>query len=156
MENKKFTWDEYFMKIAETVALKSKDESTKIGAVIVGPNHEIRSTGFNGFPRGFSDNDPSKQVRPIKYKFFEHAERNAIYNAARFGASVDGCTIYCPWPPCSDCARAIIQSGIKRVINSILLQDVPERWMEDMIIAREMLVDCGVKVYTIDCSGDIG
>lgn len=115
---KSIDWNKYFLNLAANVALKSKDESSKIGVVIVGPGHEIRSTGYNGFPRGMNDDDPAKQARPMKYKYFEHAERNAIYNAARFGAPVEGCTMYCLWPPCSDCARAIIQAGIvKLVVN---------------------------------------
>ena len=138
-------WHEYFLNLSKAVALKSKDESSKIGAVVVGPDQEIRSTGYNGFPRGFNDSDPAKQERPLKYKYFEHAERNAIYNAARFGASLLGCTLYCEWPPCTDCARAIIQSGITTVINSKSIIDCPERWRDDMNLAHEMLLDCGVK-----------
>lgn len=143
-------WDEYFLGIAEAVALKSKDESSKIGAVIVGPDHEIRSTGYNGFPRGFNDNDPEKQIRPGKYKYFEHAERNAIYNAARFGAKVKNCTMYCQWPPCSDCARAIIQAGIKKLVIKHGILTCPKRWHEDMGIAAGMLRECGVKFEVIN------
>ena len=139
------TWDEYFLKLAETVALKSKDQSSKIGAVIAGPEHEIRSTGYNGFPRGLNDNDTARQERPLKYKFFEHAERNAIYNAARFGAPIEGCIMYCPWPPCTDCARAIIQAGIKRLVVANAIINCPDRWHNDMCIAADMLRECGVK-----------
>lgn len=146
-------WDEYFLRLAETVALKSKDRSSKIGAVIVGPDHEIRSTGYNGFPRGMDDSDPPRQERPLKYKFFEHAERNAIYNAARFGASIEGCIMYCPWPPCTDCARAIIQSGIKRLVVINTIMDCPDRWRDDMYIAVDMLHDCGVKFEIYDHRG---
>lgn len=138
------SWDEYFLQISKTVALKSKDKSSKVGAVIVGPDHEIRSTGFNGLPRGMDDNDPEKQDRPAKYKFFEHAERNAIYNAARFGAETKGCTMYCVWPPCSDCARAIVQAGIVRLVTSVNLGECPRRWIDDMMIAADILRSCGV------------
>lgn len=139
------SWDEYFLNIAEAVSLRSKDQSSKIGAVIVGPGHEIRSTGYNGFPRGMNDDDIAKQERPLKYKYFEHAERNSIYNAARFGASIEGCTMYCPWPPCSDCARAIIQAGIKKLVVKHGILMCPQRWHEDMVIAADMLRECGVK-----------
>jgi dCMP deaminase len=142
-------WHEYFLRIAATVALKSKDESSKIGAVIVGPEHEIRSTGYNGFPRGFDDNDYSKQQRPIKYKYFEHAERNAIYNAARFGASTKDCTMYCQWPPCTDCARAIVQSGIKQLVVQHRVIECPERWRKDMKIALSILNKCGVSLVIV-------
>jgi len=72
-------WQEYFLGIAEQVKLKSKDESTQVGAVIVGKGHEILSTGYNSFPRGLDDSRPERQERPHKYPYFEHAERNAIY-----------------------------------------------------------------------------
>lgn len=143
-------WDEYFLNLSANVALKSKDKSSKIGAVIVGPGHEIRSTGYNGFPRGMNDNDTSKQERPLKYKYFEHAERNAIYNAARFGATIDGCIMYCQWPPCSDCARAIIQAGIVKLVVNRGILTCPDRWHEDMIIAAAMLRECGVRFEVCD------
>ena len=100
-------WDRYFMGLAVQAATLSKDESTKLGCVIVGPDREIRATGYNSFPRGVNDDRPERQGRPLKYKWFEHAERNAIYNAARVGVSLKGCVLYCAWPPCTDCARGI-------------------------------------------------
>ena len=110
-------WDEYFIQIAEVVKLKSKDIHTHIGVVIVGHNHEIVSTGYNSFPRGINDDVPERQERPEKYFWFEHAERNAIYNAARIGVSTLGCTMYMTCAmPCVDCARAIINAGIVRVV----------------------------------------
>jgi deoxycytidylate deaminase len=81
-------WTEYFLGIAEQVKLKSKDESTQIGAVIVGIDNEILSTGYNSFPRGMDDSKKERQERPEKYFWFEHAERNVIYNAARIGVSL--------------------------------------------------------------------
>lgn len=110
-------WQEYYIQMLEVVSLKSKD-TTKTSAIIVGPNNEIRSTGYNGFPRGMNDNDKSKQIKPEKYYWFEHAERNAVYNAARIGTSIDNCTMYVSHFPCVDCARGIVNSGIKRVIVS--------------------------------------
>ena len=83
MENKKLDWVDYFLSIAEQVKLKSKDRNTQIGAVIVGEDNEILSTGYNSFPRGLNDDLDDRQNRPEKYFWFEHAERNAIYNAAR-------------------------------------------------------------------------
>ena len=77
------TWNEYFLNIAEAVKLKSKDQRTQIGAVIVGQDKEIVSTGFNSFPRGINDFVEERQQRPEKYFWMEHAERNALYNAAR-------------------------------------------------------------------------
>ena len=99
-------WVDYFYKIAEQVKEKSKDKKTKIGAVIVGKDNEIVSTGYNSFPRGIDDNVAERQERPEKYFWFEHAERNAIYNAARIGVSTKGCTMFLTCDiPCADCAR---------------------------------------------------
>jgi dCMP deaminase len=141
-------WINYFLGIAEQVKLKSKDQSTQIGAVIVGKDKEIRSTGYNSFPRGLDDNKPERQERPIKYFYFEHAERNAIYNAARVGIPLDGSTIYLTSGlPCSDCARAIINSGIKRVYcKSVCTTKNKEKWVESQEIAHKMLEECGVEV----------
>ena len=86
-------WDEYFINIAEQVKLKSKDKNTQIGVVIVGKDNSIVSTGYNSFPRGIDDNIDERQEKPEKYFWFEHAERNAIYNAARIGVSTLGTTL---------------------------------------------------------------
>ena len=139
-------WDEYFLTMCETVALKSKDESTKLGAVIVGQDNEIRTTGYNSFPRGVDDNVPARQERPLKYTWFEHAERNAIYLAARVGTPLLGCRIYCQWLPCPDCARAIISVGISEVIVPTFT--VPERWQGSMEISKQMLGEAHVFVRT--------
>lgn len=109
-------WDQRFMDLARLVASWSKDRSRKVGAVIVGPGREVVAVGYNGFPRGVDDAVESRHERPAKYRWTEHAERNAIYNAARTGASLAGTTIYLPWYPCMDCARAIVQAGILEVV----------------------------------------
>ncbi|KKN05031.1 hypothetical protein LCGC14_1091410 [marine sediment metagenome] len=140
-------WDNYFLGICEAVSLRSKDTSTKLGAVIVGPGNKIQSTGYNSFPSGIDDNVPARQKRPEKYKWFEHAERNAIYLAARWGTSLNGCRLYCQWPPCPDCARGVIQAGIIKVICKTLI--VPTRWKDDMEMAMQMLGEAGVKVYSV-------
>lgn len=145
MKNK---WDDYFVDICGAIAALSKDQSTKHGCVIVGPSHEIRATGCNSFPRGIDDDKPERQIRPCKYKYFEHAERNAIYNAARVGVPLENCILYCDWPPCSDCARAIIQVGIKEVVVGSM--QVPDRWQEDMKASLEMLHEAGVFIRSIN------
>jgi dCMP deaminase len=109
-------WHAYYLAVCRSVALRSKDPNTQIGCVIVGPAHEIRSTGYNSFPRGINDAVSERQSRPEKYLWIEHAERNAIYNAARAGTPLEGCTIYVEVVPCMDCARAIVQAGIAQVI----------------------------------------
>lgn len=110
------TWDEYFLAIAEVVRTKSRDRETKIGAVIVDEDNQIVATGYNGFPRGVEYSDERLQ-RPAKYDFFEHAERNAIFAAARRGIPLKGCRLYLAGKhfSCLDCARAIIQTGISSV-----------------------------------------
>src|SRR5512146_343462 len=111
-------WDQYYLDICKVVATRSKDPNTQIGCVIVGPAHEIRSTGYNSFPRGICDTVPERLERPMKYLWIEHAERNAICNAARAGTATEGCTLYVELMPCMDCARAIVQAGIRRVVIS--------------------------------------
>jgi dCMP deaminase len=143
-------WHEYFFQLAELAAEKSKDRSTKVGAVIVGPDNEVRSIGFNGFPRGVDDSIDARYERPLKYKITEHAERNAIYNAARVGIPLKGCTIYmkyCP-RPCTDCARGIIQSGIIRVVGrkNNPFPGKGAQWEEDLVISERMLFEAGVEI----------
>ena len=111
-------WDRYYLQICQMVAARSKDPNTQIGCVIVGPAREIRTTGYNSFPRGIRDDVPERKVRPTKYLWIEHAERNAICNAARCGTPLEHCTIYVEIMPCMDCARAIVQAGIKEVVVS--------------------------------------
>lgn len=113
------SWDELFILQAALIAQKSKDPSTKVGCVIVGGDNAILSMGFNGFPRGVNENDSSRWKRPEKYHWIEHAERNAIFNAARNGINVSGARAYLNWEPkpCADCTRALIQSGIKEIIG---------------------------------------
>lgn len=110
------SWDKKFMGLANYIATWSKDPSTKVGAVIVNSDKRVVSLGYNGFPQGVDDSVVERYERPLKYKYTEHSERNAIFSAARLGVSLVGCTIYCNYLPCADCARAIIQSGITRVV----------------------------------------
>jgi len=106
-------WNNLFMNLVYLVAAKSKDESTHVGAVIVDSQNRIVSCGYNGMPRGTLDMIPEKQERPQKYFWMVHAELNSILNAAR---SVEGCRMYTNGVPCAECAKAIIQSGIRKVI----------------------------------------
>ena len=117
MTERKISWNQRFMDLCDHIAGWSEDRDFQVGAVIVGPAHEIRSTGYNGLPRGVSADVNQRFDRQSGEKFFwfEHAERNAIYNAARAGISLEGCSIYINRFPCAACARAIIQSGITRI-----------------------------------------
>jgi dCMP deaminase len=109
-------WDRRFMDLAVHIAGWSKDRSRQVGCVFVGEHREVLTTGYNGFPRGIDDGVETRHERPAKYSWTEHAERNAIYNAARIGAKLMGSTVYVPWFPCINCARALIQVGVKRLV----------------------------------------
>ena len=144
-------WVEYFRTLAHTVKLKSKDENTQIGAIIVGKDKEIVSTGYNSFPRGLQDNIKGRQERPEKYFWFEHAERNAIYNAARIGVSTKGCTMYLSCGiPCSDCSRGIINSGITRIFCEKGDVTKGKHWEENYERSWSMLEEAGVNVQFYD------
>ena len=112
------SWDEYFMGVALLAARRSKDPSTQVGACIVDPQNIILSTGYNGFPYGCSDDEypwaRRGELCDTKYPFVVHAELNAILNAQ--GRSLRGARMYVALFPCNECAKAIIQSGIKEVI----------------------------------------
>jgi dCMP deaminase len=144
-------WHQYFFNLLIPIAAKSKDESTKIGCVVVGPDNEIRTTGYNSFPRGIDDSIASRQTRPEKYFFMEHAERNAIYNAARIGVSLKNCRLYVDRHPCDGCARGIVQSGIREVIidadaDSFKEQGFNDRWKESIGYARQILDEAKVTI----------
>lgn len=137
-------WDQYFMTMAFFVGMKSKDASTKVGAVVVGPRKDIRSTGFNGLPRNIVEKT-ERQERPEKYFWYEHGERNSLYHAAGTTQSLDGCTLYTPWVPCCDCARGIIQSGITEVVVYFDIEGL-DRWAEQAKKTLIMFKEAGVKL----------
>jgi dCMP deaminase len=140
--------DDVFMTLVYVIASLSKDKNTKLGAVIIGPDNEIRSVGYNGFVRGLEDNVPERQERPEKYFWFEHAERNAIYNATLQGVSLKGCRMYTNGIPCDDCARGVIQSGIREVIVDKLWNDLNDggKWREHAERSIVMFEETGVKL----------
>lgn len=109
------TWEVHWLAVAQEVAQRSKDPSTQVGAVIVDEENTVVITGHNGMPQGVPEYSEMWE-RPVKYDYVLHAELNAIARAARGGRSVKGCTLYVTHFPCNDCAKAIVASGIKRVI----------------------------------------
>lgn len=136
-------WDKTWMDIAKVMSERSKDSSSQVGAVIVAHDKIIISTAYNGLPRGVDDQKHGSYGRPEKYFWFEHAERNAIFNAARHGHKTMGCVIYVSGlPPCADCARAIIQAGIIEVVVDDV--ELPERWASSMAAANKMLQNAGI------------
>lgn len=108
------TWEEYFMGFALHAAKKSKDP-TQVGAALIGPEGEVRLTGFNGPPRGVLDT-PERLDRPIKYLFASHAEANLVAFAAREGISTQDCSVFVTHHPCASCARTLIQAGVRSVV----------------------------------------
>ena len=180
-------WYDYFIRMADLVALKSKDPSTKCGVVVVGADNQILSTGYNGFPRGVEEGEDARDVccqcggegtlpafgygedvacrecdgsgakfrwnRPHKYLFIEHAERNAIHNAARTGVSLLGATMYFNWEPCpcNECAKAVIQAGIKKLVGyDRKFPGKGDQWDESLRVSRAMLREAGVDIVEIE------
>ncbi|MFL2967852.1 MAG: deoxycytidylate deaminase [Candidatus Poseidoniaceae archaeon] len=141
-------WDIRFIELARHISGWSKDPSTKVGCVVVGEDREIRSTGFNGFPRGIDDDPERLADREKKYPLICHAEENAIMHAARIGVSLKDSTAYVTWPPCSRCARSLIQAGIREVVYSSS-EEIPERWIEDFEISTGMLAEANVLVRSV-------
>jgi dCMP deaminase len=137
-------WDGHFLALADECSRMSKDPSTKVGAVIVGPDHEIRSTGFNGFPRGIADTHERLTCREVKIGLMVHAEANAILHAARVGSAIKGCTMYLVAPPCAGCAISIIQAGIIEVVAKPLTSDLAARWKPSIDTALALLAEAGV------------
>jgi len=138
------TWDERYLKLAYEVGSWSKDPSSKIGAVAVGSKGQVLSQGFNGFPRGIADTSERLNTREEKYRYIVHAEQNLIYNASYNGVSLDGCTLYVTGlPVCSECAKGVIQVGVKRVVMP--LQDVSDKWKASWKLSSQMLSEANVK-----------
>lgn len=137
--------DRHFMALAQAAAELSRDRSRKVGCVIVGPDDRIVSIACNNFPDGVDDRVEARHERPEKYLWVEHAERNAIYKAARGGIALDGCRIYLPWYPCMDCARAMIQSGIVEMI-CFTPDWIDPRWGDQFVRVERMLREGGVGV----------
>lgn len=146
-------WDKRFMEVAKLIATWSKDRSRKTGCVIVGPLGEIRTTGYNGFPRFVNDDVEERHQRPAKYLWTEHAERNALYSAARIGVAIEGCTAYVPWYPCMDCARSLIQSGIDTLVAYVPDCSDP-KWGQEFISVQEVLAEAGILTRFVE--GTVG
>lgn len=139
-------WAGRLLKLANDISTWSKDESTKVGAVITTEEGEPVSWGFNGMPKGIDDTIPERHIRPLKYKWMCHAERNAMDLAPK--GDLSGCVMFVTFSPCSGCAQSIIQRKLRTVVidSSGTVDKVPERWTEDMTVALEMLKEAGVNI----------
>jgi dCMP deaminase len=139
-------WDCRFLDLARFIGAWSKDPSTKVGAVIVRPDRTVAAVGYNGFPRGVLDHAERYADRKIKYAMVVHAESNALLNSRE---SLEGYTLYVtPLPPCSQCAAAVIQRGITRVVID-QKKEVPDIWKEQFAVADMMFREAGVAVCVI-------
>ncbi len=137
------SWDEYFMSVAKLSAYRSKDPNTQVGACIVNPDKKIVGVGYNGLPWGCEDEDFPWESREgilydTKYPYVVHAELNAILNST---TPLQGCTIYVSLFPCHECVKAIIQSGIKKIVY----EDEKYDGTDSDIAAKRMLEASGVQ-----------
>lgn len=169
MTNKReeyIAWDSYFLGLAAIASFRSKDPSTQNGACIVDPvSRSPLAMGYNGFPRGCEDDEfpwgrDAEDKADTKYPYVEHAERNAIYNAARKGISLDGSILYLysekGYYPCDECARAIIQSGIKRVVMGWAIDSETDRYSWDATLRMFEAADIKIDVLCKRVPYEIG
>ena len=144
-------WYKRYLKLAAEVATWSKDPNTKVGAVVVGSKGQILSQGYNGFPRGIVDSPKRLNDRDLKLSLVVHAEMNAIYNATYSGVSLDGATIFIHGlPACSECAKGIIQVGIKKVVVSKQCIEQRPHWNDSWKKSVAMFAEAGISVFTVD------
>ncbi len=149
--NDYISWDEYFMGVSVLSGMRSKDPNTQVGACIVGPDNRILSMGYNGFPNGCPDElfPWAREGEPLrtKYPFVTHGELNAILNYK--GGSLEGSKLYVSMFPCNECAKAIIQAGIKTVVYAC------DKYKEsDSVIASKKMFDAaGVAYYQYEHTG---
>ena len=139
------SWSAYFYGFAHLASRKSKDE-TQVGAVLVGPEGEVRLTGYNGPPRGVADL-PERRQRPQKYLFASHAEANLIAFAAREGIRTKDCTVYVTHACCCDCMKAMIQAGISKIVYGPGTTSMPAEMFE---AAKAMAHEAGVSYEALE------
>ncbi|MDR0927703.1 MAG: CMP deaminase [Ignavibacteria bacterium] len=152
-------WDKLYITMCYLVGMRSLDKHTHVGSVVTDADNVLVSTGYNSLPRGIEVDADGKRIsreNGEKYFWIEHAERNAIYNAARRGTILKGCKLYVPWNPCTDCARAIIQTGISEVIIHQNGQDFYDKhtdgkWLQSYQIMHDMFDESGVETRYITC-----
>lgn len=141
---------QYFKLAKYQAQLFSKDPNKKVGCIILAPESlQILSCGYNGLPRNINESVSERWQRPLKLKWCEHSERNALYNACRSGTALENAIAVVTFYPCADCARGLIQSGIKTIVT--LKPDFEhERWGEDFKISQEMFGEVGMNMIILD------
>lgn len=136
-----------YFDIAEYIATQFSKDTTKVGCIILDPEtHQILATGYNGFPRKVEEL-LERTIRPEKYYWYEHAERNAIFHAARHGIKIDGACAYITMFPCADCARGLIQSGVTKIITR---NPNSQNWEESYKRSKLMLEEANIIIQFID------
>ncbi len=149
------SWDEYFMGVAMLSAMRSKDPSTQVGACIVSDDNRILSIGYNGAPNGYQDDnfpwDRTGDPKDTKYLYVVHAERNAILNYRGSRKDLEGSKIYVDLFPCNECAKEIIQTGIKEVIY---LSDKYAQ-TDEVIVSKRLFNECGVTFRSLEIDKEI-
>jgi dCMP deaminase len=146
-------WHKHFIEVAKLTSNLSKDPSTQVGAVVVDRDRRILATGYNGFPKGIADTEERLNNRIEKYKHIIHAEMNCIYNATFNGVSLNNSILYVyGLPICSDCAKGLIQVGIKTVhiCSSYTQNNMPDKWKEHWNISKLMFNEAGVEIINHD------
>jgi dCMP deaminase len=150
----KNSWISYFFVLCDAVSTKSKDPTTKVGAVVIGSQHQVLGTAFNGLPMGVYDNPTpdmdfnNRYTKEKKYDYMSHAEANIIALAARHGVRLDGAKLFVNLQPCCECTKLIIQAGIKEVYCR--KDEGTGGWREKIPIAMDMCSEAGVKVFVFD------
>jgi len=143
------TWLSYFMNIARVIATKSKDPSTKVGAVAVDTNTKrILATGYNGFPAGVKER-PERWERPVKYSYIVHSEANIVASAARFGINLTGSTLFVTLHPCVDCAKIVASAGFKNVIyiDTEIKAQVGREWITLLQHSKNIFEESRIGLY---------
>lgn len=149
------TWDVYYMAIAKLSAMRSKDPNTQVGACIVGKDNRILSIGYNGAPNGFDDSkfpwSREGDILETKYPYVVHAERNAILNYKGSRKDMDGAKVYVDLFPCNECAKEIIQSGIKEVVY------LSDKYADtnEIKASKRLFRECGVSYRQLDKQSQI-
>jgi dCMP deaminase len=156
-------WDRHFIGLALYHSRLSKDPSTRVGSVIVGPDREMLSAGLNGFPRGIADTPERLNDRETKLQLMVHAEMNALLAAARIGMRLKGCILYLAatdnsgmvWggPPCTRCTVEIIQVGISEIV-SYPIKTAPSKWSGDLQVARALIAEAGIEYREISVGAE--
>lgn len=139
------TWDEMYLKICKAAAERSRDASTQVGACIV-RDKRVLVVGYNGFPSGINET-AERWERPLKYAYVVHAEANCLMTAARYGIPLDQSILYVSLHPCANCAKHIVQAGIKEVVYDATIppRDEHEHW-----IAKQILEEAGVSIVALN------